>query len=131
MTERVKNTMIIDDSEIDLLVNESVLKFAGFTGNIVAKQSAAEALKYLNENSGLTNRIPDIIFLDIRMPDMNGFGFLEEYCKLPRAITQKSKVIMLTSSLDDNDMRNAKNNKYVIDYLVKPLTEEALNGLKL
>ena len=67
---KIKNILLIDDSEIDNFINKSVLEKANMVENIIAKTSAKEALEYL---SNTENEFPNIIFLDIRMPEMDGF----------------------------------------------------------
>ena len=66
------------------------------------------------------SKVPDIIFLDIRMPIIDGFGFLAEYVQLPETITRKPKVVMLSSTLDEQDYDKAKGFPQVVSFLVKP-----------
>ena len=70
-----------------------------------------------------------MIFLDIRMPVMDGFGFLAEYEKLPTTVTQHCKLYMLSSSENKDDINRAKANAYVVDYIVKPVQEEVFKGI--
>lgn len=92
------------------------------TDEITIKNSAIDALDFLEIND-----FPDLIFLDIQMPKMDGFGFLDNFLNFPKEKKEKCKIIMLSSSMDPNDINRAKKHPYVIDYLNKPLSEESLN----
>ncbi len=111
------------------MLHERLIEIADFGKNIVVKQTALEALDYLNSILSQPDLIPEIIFLDIRMPIMDGFGFLDEFQKLPASITSVSKVILLSSTLDPED--NAKAEKYpeVIKMLLKPLSVDQLASI--
>jgi CheY-like chemotaxis protein len=76
-------------------------------------------------------KVPDIIFLDIRMPIIDGFGFMDEYVKLPDTINTKPKVIMLSSTLDEQDYGRAKEFSQIINFLVKPLSVDKLSAIQI
>lgn len=122
--------MLIDDSEIDNMVNAHILSKNNIAKNIVVHSSANDALNYLskiNHNSDFL--IPDVILLDINMPIMNGFGFLVEFEKFDDSLLNKIKVVMLTSSVDPNDIRRSKEYKTVQSFISKPLSIEHLNSI--
>ena len=121
---KIKNILLIDDSEIDNFINKSVLEKANMVENIIAKTSAKAALEYL---SNTENEFPDIIFLDIRMPEMDGFEFLKECENFPKELKNKCAIFMLSSSIDPNDALRAEQHQIVKKYLTKPLTQNALD----
>jgi CheY-like chemotaxis protein len=120
--------LLVDDDADNNFVNTWILK-KDFTEEVVAKQSAQEALDYLRNRSNLRLELPSIIFLDIRMPVMDGFAFLNEYDKLSEHIKKSSQIIMLSSSFDKSDYNKAMENPNVVKYINKPLTPEALKGI--
>ena len=124
-----KNVLLVDDNEINNLLHERLIEMSDFGEQVVVQQSATEALDYLRTVANDPDKIPDVIFLDIRMPIMDGFGFLDEFQKFPDAVTGKSKVILLSSTLDPNDTDKAKKYPRVVKMLLKPLTVDQLTAL--
>jgi CheY-like chemotaxis protein len=122
---KYKNALLIDDDADSNFVNSWIVK-KEFAEDVIVKQSVEGALEYLKVRANSREELPDVIFLDIRMPIMDGFDFLEEYNKLPDLVKSKCKIIMLSSSFDKNDYHKAIGNQYVYRYLNKPLTVEAL-----
>ncbi len=128
----VEILLLIDDSDIDNLVNQRIIERAGFASKIVVKKSAWQGLEFLNETLAKNPAdLPQLILLDIRMPDLDGFGFLEEFKKLDVFIQELCKIALLTSSIDSDDFRRASENPLVKKFLNKPLTAKALAELKL
>lgn len=123
---RFKRVLIIDDTDIDRIITEKIVKLYKFAEHVSSVNSAQKGLDYLNSIQD-ENELPDFIFLDLNMPVMNGFDFLDAYEKLPG--TKKKNILMLTSSLDDTDRNRAMSNEYVMKFLSKPLTETMLKDL--
>ena len=98
--------MIVDDSDMDLFVTEKTLKYSGITDRFVICRNGAIALDHLKTNLTIPESLPDIVFLDINMPLMNGYGFMKNYEELPDAIKERITIIVLSSSGDDNDKEN-------------------------
>lgn len=119
--------LIIDDSEIDrLIATQVVLNYLGVQSvNSVA--SGQEALNMLKDKEA---KVKGLLLLDIRMPEMDGFAFLEGFDKLPQHVKSCYQIFMLSSSIDPMDIQKARESSYVVDYLQKPLTKETICRLK-
>jgi CheY-like chemotaxis protein len=112
--------LIIDDSQIDLPVSALLIKNKFQKADIHLASSAAKGLQWLMDNKDqLNNGL--IILLDVRMPEMDGFDFLNSYDLLPDEIKANTQIIMLSASLDPIDIQKAHGNKYVKTVLNKPL----------
>ena len=120
----VKCILVIDDSKYDLFIATEILNDYCDVKEIVCVDSAQKGLDYLNSKENTLDELPEIIFLDIKMPLMDGFDFLNLYNQLSDKIKNRCKIYMLSSSLDPTDIAKAKNNNDVIDFIEKPLSEE-------
>ena len=125
-TKILSNILLIDDDEPTNFYHSLMIEESGVCLNIHVKDSAVEALEWLKNDD---NPIPDLIFLDINMPIMNGWEFLEEYRALPDVKKSNIVVIMLTTSLNPNDMEKAKQMKEISSFMNKPLTIENIKNL--
>lgn len=114
--------MLIDDNEADNLFHSRAIKKAGACEHLEIATGGKEALNYLAKCGTDPFPRPDVIFLDINMPGMNGFEFLEEYDKLDPVFKSKVVVFMLTSSLMPQDSERAMGTGIVSEFLNKPLT---------
>jgi response regulator of citrate/malate metabolism len=121
----IGNVMLIDDSKIDNFVNSKVLELSEKAEIIQVYDNPNLALEYLRN----TEIFPDVIFVDIYMPDMSGFEFLDEYCKLPEINKKDIKVILLSSAYDNLEIEKLRKYTWLSGYVVKPLTYETLNSL--
>ena len=124
-----KRVMIVDDNEVDRYIGTRNITKYYFSEEVIEMPSAKRALEYLESLASVPEQLPQLIFLDIRMPDLDGFGFLEAYEKLPEAVQKNCIIMMLTTSLSPLDHERAKNNKFVAKFLNKPLDKEKLTEL--
>ncbi len=128
MERVVDTTVLIDDSEIDLFIQQRFLEVYSFTNNLIAFKSAQEAIDSLNSHAN--GSPPDIIFLDLNMPNIDGFGFLESFEKMDPSIKEKSQIVVLTSSNNKHDKDQAFEHKNVIQYITKPIKQSDIDKLK-
>ena len=116
--------LVIDDNYIDNLVTRRLLEMCNFAKNIILTESPTDAIESLRNGTV----VPDMIFLDIRMPIMDGFEFMQEFEKLD--ISKKNiKIYLLSSSLDPADVQRSSDNGYITQLIHKPLTKQILEGI--
>src|ERR1043165_663450 len=99
-TVKFKKVLLIDDTYVDRYIAERNLIKYGIADEVISKDSARSALNYLASLEGAPEMLPNLIFLDIRMPEIDGFGFLDEYEKFPDSIRKNCIVMMLSTSLN-------------------------------
>ena len=116
-----RSCLLIDDNPLDNYINTKIISRSNFATEILAIESPEEALELLRAGKFR----PDIIVLDIRMPVMDGFDFLDKYEKLDIDKDQ-IEIVMLTSSINPGDMERAKHYKHVRKYITKTLTPDIL-----
>lgn len=121
--------MIVDDDEIDGFVTKKTITDNHFAEKIITYSNAKNALEYLRSNEATPDELPTVIFLDILMPVMDGFGFLAEFDKMSDVIRKKCKIVLLSTSESFQDLNRANKNKYVAKFLTKPLLKEALEAI--
>jgi two-component system, NarL family, nitrate/nitrite response regulator NarL len=126
--QMVDTTVLIDDSDIDLFIQRRFLEVYNFSKNLISYKSAEEALDWLRKING--EAPPDVIFLDLNMPNVDGFGFLEGFKALPERILEKSRIVVLTSSNSQKDREHAFTYKNVISFVTKPLKQSDIEALK-
>jgi len=117
--------MLIDDDEDDNYFHQIILRKMDITHHIQVAQTGLEALDYLEKE----NAVPDIIFLDINMPGMNGWEFLDEYKKLSAKQRATVIIIMLTTSISPADQEKAERMPEIASFQSKPMTHEMLTDI--
>jgi CheY-like chemotaxis protein len=122
---------IIDDEDIFNFLHSEVIHQIDSTSEVIEFTSGVDAIEILKKSIENKDELPNFIFLDVRMPIMNGFQFLEEIQKISKEIYSKTKLYMLSSSLDERDVNKALSFSFVKGFLPKPLTEENLQSIIL
>lgn len=124
------HAFLIDDDEMTNMINAQVIHLSQFAIKVSTFNSAGEALANIIEiEKSKTNPFPEFIFLDIAMPGMDGWEFLDLLIKLPESVLQKCNVVMVTSSINLFDIKKAKRYPVVKDYIIKPLDSKMLAAL--
>ena len=124
--KKLNSILLIDDDNASNFLHRLIIQSIDCADHIKICTSAQKGLDYLKQNSDEEFIQPDLIILDINMPGMNGWEFLEEYDKL--SVEQKAKIIivMLSNSINPDDHIKAQNNDLVTEFIGKPLTKETL-----
>lgn len=123
--------LLIDDSEIDNYINKAIISKNEFVSDIVVKTSGYRALEYLKVIGEDVGSFPDIIFLDIRMPEMDGYEFMDQYKDLPQQCKDKCRVFVLSSSINPKDLSRSESYTDIEKHLAKPLAHHSLEDLLL
>jgi CheY-like chemotaxis protein len=131
MTDALNHIVLIEDNETTSFLNNRLLSRLGVARQVTSFSKAEEALKFLwgEAPAGEAPQVmPDLVFVDLKMPGMNGFDFLERYSQLPTDAQERTVVAVLTTSMHGAD--TARVAQYPnVEYLTKPLTEEKMQRL--
>lgn len=125
-TEKL-NFIVIDDSKLDCFIAEKIIVNSGRCESCKVFQQATEAVEYIrgNNNAGINT----IIFVDIQMPVMNGFEFVEAFEAIPAENRTGCFVYMLSSSINENDIAKVKGYSSVKQFINKPLTNVSISAV--
>ncbi len=124
---KLRKILLVDDDEHTNFLNKAIIRHAKFAEEVVAQMTASEALEYIR-NQESDGDLPDLIFLDINMPLMDGWEFMQEYSEL-LLNGSAPKVIMLTSSINPKDLQRAEEVSGIAGFRSKPLSSEVLNEI--
>lgn len=120
---------IIDDDEIYQFMLTRLIKNNILSESIITFPDGEKAIQYFSDNKAATENIPDIIFLDINMPIMDGWQFIEEYARIKTEIKKKVLIFMLSSSLNPIDIKRANKINEISHYILKPIKSEEIKKI--
>ena len=125
-----QHILLIDDNDVDNYLTERVITKTGFANKIDICNSGQEALDYIRRRVNNINALPDVIFLDLNMPIVDGFIFLFEWENFPIEVKEKCSVIVLSSMLDQVVIDKVSKNPFVNQFIPKPLSASALKRIE-
>jgi CheY-like chemotaxis protein len=126
MSKKFKSILLIDDNPADNRYNQIILEEMNIVDNIKIAESGSEALQILDKNESSQ---PELILLDINMPKMNGWEFLDAYKKMQVGEESKKIVVVLTTSMNPEDRKKADEIPDISEFNIKPLTPEMLEKI--
>lgn len=129
MGNSIECVLLIDDDKVTNFYNKKIVNKLDTFNEVTAVTNGQKALEYITDSQKGLCKKPDLIFLDINMPAMNGWEFIEEYKKLDTTYTASIKIVMLTTSNNPDDYKRSLINDNVDDYINKPLSTDLLSDL--
>ena len=125
----VKSILLVDDDESTNFINSVFIKKLDIDVDVYKALNGAEGLEILEESIGDHDFFPCLIILDINMPVMNGWTFLDNYKKLSPSIKNNCVIVMTTVSEDEKDLIRANKNQDIKEYFQKPMSDEKFSTL--
>ncbi|MFZ1807305.1 MAG: response regulator [Cyclobacteriaceae bacterium] len=120
---------IVDDDETSQYILARTVKSNNAVKSILVFSDGEPAFKFLTDNIGDEDKLPDVIFLDINMPIMNGWKFLDEFAIIRSKLKKSITIYIVTSSSHSDDLEKAKHANAVSDYLIKPVKQEVIEEI--
>ncbi|MCA4895499.1 MAG: response regulator [Cytophagales bacterium] len=120
---------LVDDDSIFQFTATRLLESSKLAQNILHFENGAEALTFLREKALQKELLPDYLFLDINMPFVDGWMFLEDFTTLKSSLAKDISIYMVTSSIDQRDLNRAKGFSEVTDFIIKPISLERFQEL--
>lgn len=129
MNHKLSTAGIIDDDQVYQLVMRRTIEQSGMIRSILQFYDGEEAIAYFREKQSATEVLPELILLDINMPYMDGWQFLDEFIKIPFNGDYRRTIFIVTSSSTSEDLNKAKGYSVVSGYHVKPITKDKFNEM--
>ncbi|WP_162523921.1 MULTISPECIES: response regulator [unclassified Flavobacterium] len=125
---KIEKIMIVDDNEFDCYITSKIINNLDESIDIMEFNSSLTAIQFLEEFQNSPEKLPNLIFLDIYMPVLDGFGFIEKFNTFSDVIKAHTKICILSTTVDDLYIHKAKINSSIL-YTSKPITNEFLQGI--
>jgi CheY-like chemotaxis protein len=122
---KIKNICVIDDDKIYQYLTRRVISDTHLINDIEIFSNGLDAINYLETNSLDKKKLPDVIFLDLFMPVMDGWNFLKNFTVIQNKLAKKIPIYIVSSSIDPIDIQKSKSLGYVTDFIIKPMTKDA------
>lgn len=130
MSKLVKTVLLVDDDNMTNFLHQRVISKAEICSDVKVAKNGQEGIEKLVElNHSLASKDVVVVFLDLNMPILDGWGFLKEYESQKDKLKFNTKIFVLSSSINPDDKARAEENKYVAQYVYKPLTSSSLQSL--
>ncbi len=127
--KKMKTACIIDDDPIFIYGTKRLMTEVDFCENVLVFENGQDAIDGLNEITASGEKLPSVIFLDLNMPIMNGWEFLEDFVKITNHNREKVTIFIISSSVDPRDLERVKNYKVVNNYILKPISSNDLRSV--
>lgn len=125
----IKNLTLIDDDDIFVFLTKKAIESTKLVEFIKVFGNGLDGINFIKENCDDVDSLPEVILLDLSMPIMDGWQFLDQFTKLIPKIEKKITIYICSSSISPSDILLAKKNNAVSDYIIKPVTKEKLTEL--
>ncbi|MEC5143722.1 response regulator [Chitinophaga sp. 212800010-3] len=125
----INTIFIVDDDPIHQQIAKIMIERQAISSHIRVFSDAQDVLDFIREHAGDKEALPDLILLDLNMPVMDGWEFLEEYASFHNQLPKSIRIFVLTSSIDEKDKERVGHYKFVTGYLTKPLSKEIIAHL--
>ncbi len=126
---QIKNLALVDDDDVFVFLTKKTIEQTKLVDLIKVFGNGLDAINFLKENKNNVAVLPEIILLDLSMPIMNGWQFLEEFTKINPSLGKKITIYICSSSISQDDITRAKSINEVSDYIIKPITKDKLIDL--
>lgn len=127
--ERINNLYIVDDDTTYTFLTELLIKKTNKVEHVMVFNDARKAIDSINENIQNNELLPEVIFLDLNMPIMDGWEFLNEFKTIKTRLEKKIIIYIVTSSINPIDFEKAISTENVSDFIVKPITKDKFDHL--
>lgn len=126
MSKKVQRAFIIDDDEVYIYAIKRLIKIQNLCDEVLVFTDGKQAVDYLEEHQNDGTQMPEVIMIDVNMPVLDGWGFIEAFQKMDLESTKNTKLFMISSSIDPRDVKKAKEIPLIIKYIFKPITFDEL-----